>query len=68
MERRRLLRVCGSVQYAATLTRPDLAAKVGQIQSVVTRAKVHHLLEMNKILFEGKKHPVSKMIVPIEVK
>ncbi|CAL1130953.1 unnamed protein product [Cladocopium goreaui] len=34
----------------------------GQLQSMVTRAKVKHLLEANRVLFEGKKHPVCLMI------
>ena len=64
-ERQHLRRVCGSLQYAAVHTRPDLAAKVGQLQSVVTRAKVKHLLEANRVLFEGKKHEVCLILVPI---
>ena len=65
VERQELRRVCGSLQYAAVHTRPDLAAKTGQLQSMVTKAKIKHLLEANRVLFEGKKHPVCLMIVPI---
>ena len=32
-----LRRICGSLQFAAVRTRPDLSAKVGQLQSMVTR-------------------------------
>ena len=33
-ERQQLRRLCGSLQYAAVHTRPDLAAKTGQLQSL----------------------------------
>eukprot|EP00435_Cladocopium_sp_Y103_P027437 s224_g6.t1 len=65
IERQHLRRLCGSLQYAAVHTRPDLAAKTGQLQSVVTKAKVKHLLEANRVLYEGKKFPVCLMLVPI---
>lgn len=64
-ERQQLRRLCGSVQFAAVHTRPDLAAKVGQLQSLVTKAQVKHLLEANRVLYEGKKHDVCLMVVPI---
>ena len=66
MERQHLRRLCGSLQYAAVHTRPDLSAKTGMLQSMVTRAKVKHLLEANRVLMEGKKHPVCLMMVPIQ--
>eukprot|EP00435_Cladocopium_sp_Y103_P022581 s1765_g5.t1 len=65
VERQQLRRLCGSLQYAAVHTRPDLAAKTGQLQSVVTRAKVKHLIEANRVLYEGKTHPVCLLLVPI---
>ena len=65
MERQHLRRLCGSLQYAAVHTRPDLAAKTGQLQSMVTRATVKHLLEANRVLYEGKRYPVCLMMVPI---
>ena len=46
-------------------TRPDLAAKVGFLQSKVTKGCVKHLLEANKVLYEAKSHAVSLMVVPI---
>ena len=64
-ERQQLRRLIGSIQYAAVHTRPDLAAKTGQLQSQVTKAKVKHLLEANRVLYEGKVHPVCLMLVPI---
>ena len=66
MERQHLRRLCGSLQYAAVHTRPDLSAKTGMLQSMVTKAKVKHLLEANRVLMEGKKHPVCLMMVPIQ--
>ena len=45
--------------------RPDLAAKTGQLQSVVTRARVKHLIDANRVLYEGKTHPVCLLLVPI---
>ena len=60
-----LRRLNGSLQYAAVHTRPDLAAKVGILQSAVNRAEVRHLLEANRVLYEAKASPVSLMVVPI---
>eukprot|EP00435_Cladocopium_sp_Y103_P025644 s3158_g6.t1 len=65
LERQQLRRLCGSLQYAAVHARPDLAAKTGQLQAVVTRAQVKHLIEANRVLYEGKTHPVCLMLVPI---
>ena len=65
VEVQQLRRICGSLQFAAVHTRPDLSAKVGQLQSMVTKGQVHHLLEANRVLYEGKKHPVCLMVVPI---
>lgn len=56
MERQHLRRLCGSLQHAAVHTRPDLSAKTGLLQSMVTKAKVKHLLKANKVLMEDKKH------------
>ena len=65
VEVQHLRRICGSLQFAAVHTRPDLSAKVGQLQSMVTKGQVQHLLEANRVLYEGKKYPVCIMIVPI---
>ncbi|CAE7733941.1 GIP [Symbiodinium pilosum] len=61
-----LRRLNGSIQYAAVHTRPDLAAKVGMLQSAVPRARVSHLMEANKLLHEAKSNPVLLMTVPIQ--
>ena len=56
----------GSLQYAAVHTRPDIAAKVGYLQTKVPKGEVQHLIEANRILQEAKAHPVSLKVVPIE--
>ena len=63
-----LRRLNGSLQYAAVHTRPDVAARVGMLQSAVSHGEVRHLLEANKVLYEAKANPVSIMIVPIPEK
>ena len=40
VEVQQLRRICGSLQFAAVHTRPDLSAKVGQLQSMVTKGQV----------------------------
>ena len=60
-----LRRLNGSLQYAAVHTRPDLAAKIGYLQSRVNKGQVQHLLEANKVLYEAKSNALSLMIVPI---
>ena len=56
----------GSLQYAAVHTRPDIAAKVGYLQSRIPKGEVRDLVEANRVLHEAKAHPVSLMVVPIE--
>jgi hypothetical protein len=46
--------LCGSLQYAAAHSRPDLAAKVSFFQKSIPHAKVQHLLDGNKMLLEAK--------------
>ena len=64
-ERQELRRLIGALQYAAVNTRPDISAKVGEIQSKVTRAKVEDLLVVNRVLHEAKTHHVCLHILPI---
>ena len=64
-EVKELRRLNGSLQYAAVHTRPDIAAKVGFLQTRVNKGQVQHLLEANKGLHETKANRVSLMIVPI---
>ncbi|CAE7621320.1 RE1 [Symbiodinium sp. CCMP2592] len=51
-ERSRLRGIIGSLQYAVTHTRPDMAAKLGELQTQVTTATVQTLLLANKVLRE----------------
>ena len=66
METQQLRQICGSLQYASVHTRPDLSAKVGELQSAVSKGKIEHLISANRVLYEAKSHPVSLMIVPIK--
>ena len=53
-ERSKLRGLVGSVQYAVTHTRPDVAAKLGEIQSQITTATVQTLLSANRVLREAQ--------------
>jgi hypothetical protein len=64
-ERQCLRQLCGSLQYAAVQTRPDICAKVGLLQSAIPRAHIEDLLEANRVLLEAKNHPVTILVVPI---
>ena len=64
-ERQEIRQLVGSLQYSAVNTRPDLAAKIGEIQSKVTRARVEDMLTLNRVLHEAKTHPVCLHIVPL---
>ena len=44
----------GSIQYAASNTRPDLSAKLSLLQARITSACVRDLIEGNKLLHEAK--------------
>ena len=46
--------VIGSLQYAVTHTRPDMAAKLGEVQVQISKATVQTLLLANKILREAQ--------------
>ena len=64
-ERTKFRSLIGALQYAAVHSRPDMAAKVGELQMEVTRAKIKDLIQANKTLFEAKQNPVSLMVLPI---
>ena len=56
----------GSLQYASTNTRPDLASKLSFLQSAINSATVDTLLEGNRLLHEAKHHhDVAIIIKPI---
>ena len=59
----------GSLQYASTNTRPDLASKLSFLQSAINSATVDTLLEGNRLLHEAKHHhDVAIVIKPIPTK
>ena len=65
VERQQLRQICGSLQYAAVHTRPDICAKVGILSSKIGKAVIEDLLQANRVLYEAKTHTVSLTIVPI---
>eukprot|EP00435_Cladocopium_sp_Y103_P015740 s2941_g3.t2 len=65
-ERSSLRSIVGALQYAAVHSRPDIAAKVGELQSAVNRATVAELIQANRVLAEAKQHKVSLMVLPIK--
>ena len=46
----------GSLQYAVTHTRPDMASKLGDIQVQVSKATVQTLISANKVLREAQEN------------
>eukprot|EP00435_Cladocopium_sp_Y103_P029044 s3886_g7.t1 len=67
-ERLALRGLVGSLQYASTNTRPDLASRLSLLQSEIPKATVGTLQEGNKLLHEAKKnHDVTITIKPIPV-
>ena len=50
MERTQLRGLLGGVQFKATQQGPEYSAECGLLQSCVPQAKVHHLLQANKML------------------
>ena len=53
-ERSKLRGLVGSLQYAVTHTRPDVAAKLGEVQSQITSGTVQTLLTANRVLREAQ--------------
>ena len=64
-EKQMLRQICGSLQYAAVQTRPDIAAKVGSLQASIPHARIEHLIDANRVLYEAKTKPVTLLIAPI---
>ena len=46
----------GSLQFAATNTRPDISCKLSLLQAKISNATVSDLIQGNRILEEAKKH------------
>ena len=57
--------LCGSLQYAAVHSRPDIATRVASLQKGITKANVETLLEGNRTLREAQKsgRSLQKMCV-----
>ena len=66
-DERGLLRgLIGSLQYAATNTRPDLASRLSALQSAINTATIETLWDANRLLHEAKRyHDVTLTIKPI---
>ena len=60
-ERQSLRALVGSIQYAASNTRPDLSAKLSLLQAKITSATIKDLLEGNRLLQEAKAHKNTKI-------
>ena len=55
--------LCGSLQYAAVHSRPDIATKVAHLQKGITSATVETLLEGNRVLREAQQFAETSVIV-----
>ena len=55
--------LCGSLQYAAVHSRPDMAAKVAFIQKNICSATVSTLLEANRVLAEAQQTADTSIMV-----
>ncbi|CAL1160551.1 unnamed protein product, partial [Cladocopium goreaui] len=53
----------GSLQYATTNTRPDVAAKLGEIQVQLSKPTVSTLMEANKVLREAFRQMHAAVVV-----
>ena len=59
----------GSLQYAVTHTRPDLAAKLGEVQANMAHPKVSTMLLCNKVLREAQENSQVQICfrsIPVE--
>eukprot|EP00435_Cladocopium_sp_Y103_P029008 s424_g7.t1 len=55
--------LCGSLQYAAVHSRPDLAAKIAFIQKNICKATVSTLLDANRVLLEAQQTADTSILV-----
>jgi hypothetical protein len=63
LERQGLRGLIGSLQYAATNTRPDVAARLSLLQSKINCAKIADLLDANRLLGDAKRHAHVKVTI-----
>lgn len=61
MELNKLRGLIGSLQYAVTHTRPDMAAKLGEVQIQIAKATVQTLMLANKVLREAQENSHVKI-------
>ena len=54
---------CGSLQYAAVHSRPNIATKVANLQKGINQATVETLLEGNRVLREAQAYCGTSVIV-----
>ena len=62
-ELQQLRGLCGSLQYAAVHSRPDLASRVASLQKGINQATVETLLEGNRVLKEAQTHAETSVII-----
>ena len=68
-EKHSLRALIGSLQYAATNTRPDLSSRLSYLQSEINRATVQTLHDANRVLHEAKRYKDTHIrIQPIPIK
>eukprot|EP00435_Cladocopium_sp_Y103_P054548 s1984_g17.t1 len=62
-ERQAFRGLVGSIQCAASNTRPDLSAKLSLLQSKINSAQVKDLLDGNRLLNEAKQYKDTKVTI-----
>ena len=62
-ELQQLRGLCGSLQYAAVHSRPDVATRVAYLQRSIPSATVETLLEGNRTLREAQKYSDTSVVV-----
>lgn len=62
-ELQQLRALCGSLQYAAVHSRPDIMAKVSFLQKRICDARVKDLMEGNRVLKEAKETSNTSILV-----
>ena len=60
-EKSKLRGLEGSLQYAVTHTRPDIASKLGEVQAQMSNPVVNTLLLCNRVLREAQEHSNVKI-------
>lgn len=55
--------LCGSLQYAAVHSRPDLASRVANLQKGINKPTVETLLEGSRVLKEAQTYAETSVII-----